>query len=171
MLTRTRLLVAAVIALAVLAVAALGWRALQPHPLARELATVAPPPPAATPSAPAAPTPTARPPLDEKQFIEISSTILIMVAQIQDKPNAKDMIPGLEAKVLQEAGVTEEDWEACAQRVYADPAHSRQVADAILKRVDERTTPQMSVKVRDLAASMRQAQAAQGGPKPTPQKP
>jgi hypothetical protein len=98
-------------------------------------------------------------PLDEKQFIEISSSILIAVADLQDRRDAKELIPGRMKKVLQEAGVSEDDFEACAQRVYADPAHAQQVGDAILDRVQQRATPQMREKVADLATAMRQAQA------------
>jgi hypothetical protein len=175
MKTRTKLIAAAV-AVALLAVVYLGLRVAREQPLARELAAVAPPAPGQGPE-PAATPPTSPPsagahqPLEESQFIEISSSILIAVAEIQDRPDAKDLIPGLMAKVLQDAGVTEEDFEACAQRVYADPAHAKQVADAILDRVQQRATPQMRVKVGDLATEMRQAQARKKAGAPVEGKP
>ncbi len=46
------------------------------------------------------------------------------------------------------------------QKIYADPERSKQVGDAILERVEKKTTPQMRVRVATLAEAMKQAQAA-----------
>lgn len=127
-----------------------------------------PPPVAAAPT----PTPSAsRPSLDEKQFIEISSTILMQVARVQDRPDAKELIPPLMAAVLRKAGVTEEEFSATAQEIYSDPARSRRVGDAILDRVEERSTPQMRMRVAGLAEAMRALQQAKAKPpqEPLPQ--
>jgi hypothetical protein len=155
-------------------------------PLARHLAAVAPSSPARTsppvPAAPVAerpaPAPRAGPPpstphprLDEKQFIELSSTILMEVAQVQDRPDAKELIPPLMAAVLEKAGVSEEEFEATAQGIYADPARSRRVGDAILDRVEQRSTPQMRMRVADLAEAMKQRQGATQAPPPTRERP
>jgi len=94
--------------------------------------------------------------LSEAEFIELSSSILIGVAQIQDRPEVQELIPPLMDKVLREAGVAWEDFEAFAQQVYADPKRSSRVADAILKRVEERTTPKVRMRVVSLAEVMRQ---------------
>lgn len=160
--TRTVLLVAA---LAVLIVALVlgGLHLRQPRPLAEDLAAVAPPPPpAAAPAAakPAPSTPAAPGALTEEQFIEISARVLLGVAAIQDRPDAKSLIPPLMEKVLRDAKVSEDDFEAFAQRIYADPERSKQVGDAILERVEKKTTPQMRVRVASLAEAMKQAQAA-----------
>jgi hypothetical protein len=158
MKTRT-ILIVTVAALAVLAVVGWGLRVAQPRPLARALAAAAPPV-APAPTPPASPPPAGAPqPLDEQRFIEISSSILIAVAPLQDKPDAKELIPGVMEKVLKDAGVTEEEFAACAQRVYADPKHAKVVGDAILARVQQRTSPEMRRKVADLATAMSQAQA------------
>ncbi len=119
--------------------------------------TPAPPPTTETPAA-------FRPPLDEKQFIEISSTILMQVARIQDRPDAKDLIPPLMAAVLRKAGVTEDEFSAAAQEIYSDPARSRRIGDAILDRVEERSTPQMRMRVASLAEAMRALQQAKANP-------
>ncbi len=129
--------------------------------------TPKPEPARVTPQTAQAPS-TSRAPLDEKQFIEISSTILMHVAQVQDRPDAKELIPPLMAAVLRKAGVTEEEFSAAAQEIYSDPARSRRVGDAILDRVEERSTPQMRMRVASLAEAMRALQQAKANP---PQEP
>jgi hypothetical protein len=104
--------------------------------------------------------------LSEAEFIELSSSILIGVAQIQDRPEVQELIPPLMDKVLREAGVAWEDFEAFAQQVYADPKRSSRVADAILKRVEERTTPKMRMRVASLAEVMRQRLQRKAAEKP-----
>ncbi len=172
----------ALVAVMVIAGVGIGaYFSLRPPPAQRLAATLAesmppaPPAPQSDPVPAPAPEPAASPAtgpasslappassgsLEEKQFIEISATVLIRVAQIQDRPDAKDLIPAIMEKSLSEAGVGEEEFEALGQKVYADPARSQRVADAILKRVDERATPEMRMRVVDLAETMAQMQKA-----------
>ena len=162
-------IIVVVLALAAVALGVVGLMLAQrPHPwaLARELAAVAPPPqepgvvpPASSPRPPPAPSAPGQRPLNEKRFIEVSSSVLIGVAAIQDRPDAKDLIPPLMEKVLQEEGVSTEQFQAMAEQIYGDPERSRRVAQAILDRVEQRATPQMRARVTDLAEAMRQMQA------------
>ncbi len=105
--------------------------------------------------------------LTEAEFIELSSSILIGVAQIQDRPDVQELIPPLMEKVLRDAGVAWEEFEAFAQQIYADPQRSSRVADAILQRVEERTTPKMRMRVVSLAEVMRQRLQRKAAEKPT----
>ena len=169
MRTSSKLILAAA-AVATLAVAGVGGRVMQQRPLVRQLAALAPPPPApgVAPASPTSKPPAgSRRPLDEKQFVEISANILILAVPAQDRPNAKDVMVGVMAKVLEQAGVTLDDFEAYSRQVYADPARSNRVADATLERVDKLTTPQMRAKAADLVTAIKQAHAAKkAGPPP-----
>ncbi len=124
-------------------------------------APTAPGAPLATPApAPAAGAPPDSGKFGEKEFIELSATILIRVAQVQDRPDAEALIPAIMEKSLSEAGVKEEDFEALGKQIHADPERSNRVADAILKRVEDRATPDMRMRVADLAEAM--ARSRQG---------
>ena len=157
-------------ALAVLAVAYLRPGTTVPVADPTAAAPLVAPVPLPAPAAAAHPAPAPAPaspsrPFDEQQFIEVSATILIRVAQVQDRPDAPDLVPAIMARSLQDAGVKEEDFQALGEKIHADPARSKRVADAILKRVEQRATPTMRMKITDLAKAM---QKMQRPPAPNP---
>ncbi|HEY3397048.1 MAG TPA: hypothetical protein VGM19_05240 [Armatimonadota bacterium] len=92
--------------------------------------------------------------LSEAAFVELSATILIGVAHIRDRGDAAQLVPPLMDKVLADSGVTLEEFEACGRLVNKDPQHSRRVADAILRRVEERGGPALRKQVEGLAAAL-----------------
>lgn len=89
--------------------------------------------------------------LTEEQFIEVSSTIVLGVTQIQNEPNAKELLVPLMEKALKNAGITLEQYTAFAERVQANPAWGERVGQAILERVDKRTTPELRMKAPSVA--------------------
>lgn len=124
------------------------------------------PAPQATPAPSSAPSrPAASQPLSEAQFVDISATIVLGAIEVQHQPDAVQRLEPLLEQALDRAGVSIEEFNAFAERVYSDPRLSERLAEAILDRVEERSSPQ----VRAHAVPMAQALSARlSGQKPPP---
>jgi hypothetical protein len=132
-----------------------------PRPAAPPVASVAAPLTApaqavspAAQSAPPAAAAAAKQPFTEAQFIEISSTMVLLTLQVQHQPDATKILEPMMEKVLSDAGVTIEEFNAFAEQVYADPERSRTMGDKILDRVGQRSTPQMRLQAVPMAKAM-----------------
>ncbi len=165
---------------AILAVAGAGLYAYGNRPPAPTAADY-PPPPAAAPAplatasppsatAPASAKPAASPSsLTEEKFVEISSSVVIAAVEFGNRPDALDLLKGLTAKVVRDAGVSMEEFEAMGEAIAADPVRKQRIAEAIIKRVEARTTPEMSMKAVPRAKALQRKLQEQTLPAPSKQ--
>ena len=135
------------------------------------LAQSAPPPPAAL-TAPtqalssasvSVPAARAKVPLTEKRFVEISATVVLGAEEVQNRPDAAQLLAPLLQKTLDEAGVSIEDFNAYGAVVKSDPRLQQRIANEIAKRVAERSTPQQGAQAGPMARSLN---AKLGNPPP-----